>query len=267
MTPRVPKLEWAWTLRFGGSEYVNSVTLTDAEVVVLQENAWARVQRSTLAEAFARPFRFFESPRDLFAFVTALAERLRESDVRSERDAVRRRFLRAYDPSRVRAETFAWTIERASGDPLQRTMRLEGVGAFGDDRADEPPEHDLPDELFVDGPAGLKLPVAARETVRARLFEALSPGHGLLAANSFPRLDHGRIARRSWAFGASPEGESGVSTEPGVVTRGSYYAHDYGFTEYAPERVLSRSPRVSLNAPEAVEREVLAVLDAAREPW
>ena len=41
MTPRVAKLEWAWTLRFGGSEYVNSVTLTDAEVVVLRTAASA----------------------------------------------------------------------------------------------------------------------------------------------------------------------------------------------------------------------------------
>lgn len=261
------KLEWVWTLRFGGRAYVNSVTLSDSEVVVRQENAWEQVQRSTLAEAFARPFRSFETPQDLLAFVSALSERVRASDVRSERDAVRLRFLRAYDPSRVRAETFSWAIERGSGDPLQRTMRFDGVGAFGDDGALGASGHDLPDELFVDGPAGVMLPLAVRKCIRERLFESLRRRHGLPAADSFPRLNHARIARRSWAFGASPEGESGVSTGPGVVTRGSYYAHDYGFTEYAPERVLRRSPRAALHAPEEVEREVFAVLDAAREPW
>lgn len=260
----MPNVEWSWSSRVGATAYRSAVTLTDAEVIIAQESTASRERRCSIADAFARPFRFFEAPRDLCAFVAEMAARLREADVRSTRDAARLRFWRAFEPSRLRAEAFSWSIERPTEAPLARTMRLEEIGAFLDVGPHVRPRHDLPDELFVDGPPGLMLPADAREAVRARLFEALRPGHGLVDADSFPRLDHSRIACRTWSFAARPDGDSGVSTQPGMVVAGTYYAHDYGYDEYEPERVLSRSPRVSLGAPAEVEREVLEVLEAAR---
>lgn len=257
---------WDWTTKLGVRAYAHAATLTDDGLVVVESDARTpRERRFTLAEAFARPhLLFIDDVRVAFELIAAVAARLDVAALSCARDVTRLAFWRSYDPARVRPETLVYVIERARSEPEPWTLRLDGHGLIAQEYVRAPPTHVLPDEVFVHGPLGARAPLHVRETLRARMLGALRPGHGLSAAQAFPSLDHARIPRRAWSWDRRQDGETGLSVEPGAVTLGYQYGHDTGWTDYAPERVLSGDPRIHLFAPPEVEREVMEALNLAR---
>ena len=199
-----------------------------------------------------------------FDLLAAVAARLEVAAAGGARVATRLAFWRAYDPARVRPETLVYAIDRAGREPEPWTLRLDGDGLIAQEYTRGPPTHVLPDDVFVHGPLGPRVPRQVREALRARMLGALRPGHGLSAAQGFPSIDHARIPPRTWSWDRRHDGETSLSTGPGVVTLGYQYGHDTGWTDYAPERVLSGDPRIHLFAPPEVERAVMADLEQAR---
>ena len=85
----------------------------------------------------------------------------------------------------------------------------------------------------------------ALDALRAKLFAALRPGHGIEVDASFPSLNHSRVHSLSWAWDQRANWESGLTLSPGCVTIGYQYEHDMAWSEYAPKRVLSGDPRAA----------------------
>lgn len=257
---------WAWTTVLGAKTLTHAAALTDDGFVVTTSDATTpRERRTALAEAFARPHLLhLADGRVRFEVLAAVAARLDAAAVGSPRDATRLAFWRAYDPARVRPETLVYAVERAGGALEPWPLRLDGHGLIAQEYLRGSPTHLLPDEVFAYGPPGPRAPRHVRETLRTRMLAALRPGHGLTAADGFPSLAHALIPRRDWTWDRRHDGETGLSTEPGVVTLGYRYGHDTGWTDYAPERVLSRDPRIHLFAPAEVEDELMDALAQAR---
>lgn len=258
---------WTWTTKFGQTTYEHSVTLDASAVTEFSSGSMPRERRSTFVETFTKPH-LLRGPEPVIRFQIfgAIASCLTDAELASERDRTRLAFWRAYDPERVRAEVLAFVTQRPREAPTQHVIRLDGLGMYALEYACAAPTHYLPDDVFVHGPSLPSVPLHTREVLRSRLFAALRPGHGLTREQSFPRLDHARMTGRSWSWDRRQNGETGLVVAPGCVTAGYQYEHDMGWSDYAPERVLSKDPRVALAAPPEVEQEVLADLALAVMP-
>lgn len=260
-------LRWTWTTQLGPRSHEHSLTLDAHGVTLLSDFSTPSERRWSMAAAFSRPDLIAGLPPETrFALVEALAARVPSSDIQSSRDRTRVALWRHYDRSRVRPETFVFAVPRPKGPPVAHVFRLDGLGLHIPASAYAPEAHYLPDDVFVHGSPLPGMPRHARATLRRRLFAALRPGHGLQLDQSFPTLDYARLTPREWTWDARSDGAKSLMLTPGTVLAGYQYGHDMGYTEYAPERVLTREPRVDLGGSLEVERELLAALATALTP-
>ncbi len=260
-------LRWTWATTLGPRVHEHALALDAGGVTLVSSQCTPSERRWAPVEAFCRPDLIAGLPPETrFALVQALAERISADELHLPRDRSRHAFWQHYDRARVHPETFAFVVPQPNREPVTHVFRLDGLGLHIPASAYAPEAHYLPDDVFVHGPPLPATPLHARATLRRRLFEALRPGHPLRAEHSFPRLDHARMAPQRWTWNPRSDGETILELSRGSVLAGYVYGHDMGYTEYAPERVLSGEPRVHLSAPAEVERELLSKLTAALLP-
>jgi hypothetical protein len=206
---------------------------------------------------------FIERPEILAEVMRALAARLDETQL-EERTRRRRAFWLALAPDGCAPLSLSWSY--ASSTERTVTLDLNGVVALctapPPDSYSERVWHSI-DDLFFHGPMEPGIPPAARAQVIASILAALGPGSGLDASHAFPEIDHARIAPASWTWDKTDEGESGANAGGPAVIVGYQYGHDYGWSAYSAERVLTGAPEIYLHAPADITAAIVESIRAA----
>ncbi len=254
-------LTWSWNAVGAKQVRIEGPTLVVADSRSLPES-----RTLSLVEAFADArLLFIDRPEILAEVLRALAGRLGENDVLDGPAQRRRAFWLALDycpPLQL-----SWSYPRLTAPPPQVvTLDVSGVSAL----CTAPPPDSYTervwqslDDLFFYGPREPGIPAATRAELIATILSALKPGSGLDASHAFPAIDHARIATAQWSWNQSDDGESGGSIGGPAVVVGYRYGHDYGWSAYSVERVLTGAPEINIDAPSEIREALLAALRAA----
>ena len=234
-------LEWHWTALGEKQIRIQGPTL-----IVWDSRSQPDTRTFSLVEAFADARLLFIERPEIFADVMrALATRLDEDqlEVLARR---RRAFWLAFDA--CAPFQLGWSYQRSSEQPPRPvTLEVSEVSALC---TAPPPDSyterkwQLIDDLFFHGPLEPGIPAATRAELVAAILAALKPGSGLDASHAFPEVDHARIEPASWTWDKQEDGESGAAIGGAAVISGYQYGHDFGWSEYSVERVLTGAPEI-----------------------
>jgi hypothetical protein len=214
------------------------VRIDGNEIVTDDASMQPRVRTWTLADGFADSRMLFVSdPETLAEVVRTLAGMIPDEGPPLVRR--RRAFWLGFEPPA----------------PMKRVWKGGGVELRGSAAYTlDGKKWQLLDDLYIHGP----LSPGVTEIDRAAILGAIGD-----RGEPFPSLDHAKITRREWVWDKRDDGQSDVFLEGSVASTGYQYGHDFGWTAYPVERVLTGAPDL-YGIPDDVLREILPVLDAAR---
>ncbi|MFO0563669.1 MAG: hypothetical protein U0269_36930 [Polyangiales bacterium] len=255
---------WEYTRRIGRSTHAHSVLLDGDTVTSDHPERRPNPRTASIREVFEQSA-FFETsdPRVRLELLREIASSLEPSQLAHTVDRARLAYLRAFDPSRVSVERFAYVRLRKDHSVEDAfAWKLDPLGLFVSraSREDEP-EHELFDQAFVAGPPTPHAPAWHRFELRARVASAASSEVG----PAFRPIRYRAIPRRDWSWDKNSDGESFAGTSPDYVLVGYQYQHDYGTGTYVPERIMAApwATRISLHMPADVLREIRASIESA----
>jgi hypothetical protein len=255
---------WEYTRRIGSTTYPHSVLLDGDTVTSDHPERRPNPRTVSVREVFEQSA-FFETsePRVRLELLQEIASSLDPSQLAHPVDRARLAYLRAFDPSRVRVERFAYVRLRKDHSVEDAfAWKLDPLGLFVTraSREDEP-EHELFDQCFVAGPPTPHAPAWHRFELRARVASAAISDVEAV----FSPVKYKSIPRRDWSWDQNSDGESFAATGPGFVLVGYQYQHDYGTSTYVPERVLAApwATRISLHMPSNVLGEIRSTIESA----
>lgn len=252
---------WSWgskTLRIDGPT-----------LVVTDSRALPDTQTYSLGDAFDDPGRLFIDPPEVYAAVMrALAQRLADDDVggADSRRRPRRAFWLALGPAGCAPLAVSWSYASSpERTPTTFTLDLAGLVALCTAPPDSYTERkrQMIDDLFFFGPLEIAIPAATRALVIDTILAALAPNSGVEARHAFPLIDHARIARATWTWDKTDDGEASADVGGPAVVSGYQHGHDFGWSAYSAERVATRAPGLYPGAPRDVWEAIVAAVRAA----
>ena len=253
---------WSWASR--------TIRIDGRTLVVTDSRAQPDTQTLSLGDAFDDPGRLFIGPPEVYgAVMRALAQRLADdgADGADPRRRQRCAFWLALGPAGCAPLAVSWSYA-ASPERTPTTFTLDLAGLVALCTAPPPDGYterktQMIDDLFFYGPLEIAIPAATRALVIATILAALAPNSGVEASHAFPLIDHARIARATWTWDKTDDGEASADIGGPAVVSGYQYRHDFGWSAYSVERVATRAPGLYHGAPHGVWEAIVAAVRAA----